>query len=198
MGKDQKSWLRIQHFQNITFGQKVVFGEEKTFPPVFFVLEQLKTNSFDIKPPLCGGVVAVLEGDVCQWKNGKISRTIHPLDTVSFKSTDTPKLEISILTSVAGLFFVESQNKGSLYPAYFNLNEELQFPVAGYHHFLFVVSGEVEWFDRERGNSILLKKNELVQITKTNLKKEYLNLKVVGRSSRSILLWGVIHNISDH
>lgn len=100
--------------------------------------------------------------------------------------------------SLAKICFLEGKNKAALYPSFLKENEELQFPVVGFIHFLFVTKGKVEWFSREKSESVVLEEKDLLQITKTNSQKEYLNLKVLGRSSKAELLWGVIHRLSDY
>jgi hypothetical protein len=118
------------------------------------------------------------------------------IDRLSPIGESTVLLEAPLL--VAGVFFIKSSHKAKLYPTVCGLNEELQFPLAGKDHIVFLVSGEVEWFDRESPKRILLEENQLLQVTKSDLKKEHLNLKIIGRSPQSVLLWGVIHEISDN
>lgn len=88
--------------------------------------------------------------------------------------------------------------KAAIYPTYLQANEEVQFPVLGAEHFIYLVSGKVCWIDRESDNTKLLEQGHMLQVSRTNFKKEYLNLKVKGIAEKTTALWGVLHYLSNH
>lgn len=99
---------------------------------------------------------------------------------------------------VLRLSFDTKKVKANGYPSLASPKEELQLPIVGDEHLIFVAKGIFTCYERSTERKFILESNQCLRITRPNKKKEYLNLKVMGQEERNSLVWLVIHRLSDN
>lgn len=161
--------------------KKVVWkkgGEQYTAP-----------ENISIKVPLEGGPVS--------WVHGKRIRESQLFEPFTFEAGVPVQVNLVSTIQLVELNFIKKIHRGALYPTVCRKDEELQLPVAGSDHFIYLLSGEIKCSDRQNPQAYALKAHDLLVVTRSQLKKEYLNLKVWGSSTQSRFLWGVLH-LANH
>lgn len=138
-----------------------------------------------------------LEGGPVSWVQGKRIRESCLFEPFVFESGTPVQVNLVSTMHFVELNFSKKQHRGALYPTVCRKDEELQLPVAGSDHFIYLLSGEIKCSDRQNPQAYVLKPHDLLVVTRSQLKKEYLNLKVWGCSSQSRFLWGVLH-LANH
>ncbi|MFM8268561.1 MAG: hypothetical protein ACKN9V_00080, partial [Pseudomonadota bacterium] len=144
------------------------------------------------------GVFAAIEGGPARYvfRNKKLE--IVPVQNWSWLGEESGQLVLVSSLKLFHLGFDKQQVKAAIYPTRVSASEEVQFPVLGSEHFIYLVSGRVNWIDRESEEIKALEKGEMLQISRPNLKKEYLNLKLKGAEISSTVLWVVLHYLPNH
>lgn len=138
-----------------------------------------------------------LEGGPVSWVHGKRIRETRLYEPFSFESGTPVQVNLVSTIHLVELNFSKKLHRGAIYPSICRENEELQLPIVGSDHFIYVLSGEIECSDRQNPQAYALKTHDLLVVTRPHLKKEYLNLKVWGCSTQSRFLWGVLH-LANH
>ncbi len=122
----------------------------------------------------------------------KPSRTVYTLSPVSFQGEWKTEAKISSPGEDFNLFTLKEKAKGGLYTSAIKSGEELQFPVAGQHHFIFVVEGQIEVLEANSNEKFILKTHDTFWLSRKS-PKEFLNIRANGMTSTSTCLWIVIH-----
>ncbi|NBX93943.1 MAG: hypothetical protein EB078_03750 [Proteobacteria bacterium] len=138
-------------------------------------------------------VLVLLEGGPGLLSINNRDIPIKEMQPVRFSGDQKGTIQMRSAGRDFNLFCLRERAKGNVYPTRISRSEEMQFPITGTEHFLFCVTGEVEWRDRESDEKIILAPHELLQLSRINKKKEYLNQIVIGRAEQSVLLWIVVH-----
>lgn len=142
-------------------------------------------------------VVMLLSGGplVLKHSTGK-QRKLQPLAPYAFSGNLETTSEIQNPGRDFNLFLLKGTAKAAIYPTYLSQDEELQFPIIAKEHFLYCVEGKVKLQERNLGEELILNKEELYRLSRAiEDDNEYLNLKAVGLSPNSILLWIPLHLI---
>ncbi len=88
----------------------------------------------------------------------------------------------------------EKRIKGKSYPAVVLGGQETQLPIVGDEHLIFLLAGGIECIERSNDQLFSLKEGDVLRVTRSNKKKEYLNLRIRGRAERNSFIWLVIHS----
>ncbi|NBT57865.1 hypothetical protein EBT16_03675 [bacterium] len=191
---DKEKWVKD------SFGSfSSLVQDERHEPPIWglSVCDQQKSGGLSgVKYP--SGISVGLEGGPGRCVFRKAEREIRPLESWKWNSESGFQLYLVSPLRCFHLGFDEGLAKAAIYPAYLNATEELQFPIVGSEHFIYMVSGTAIWLDRESDESRLLKSGDLLHVSRIDRKREYLNLKLKGDGARSIALWAVLHYLADH
>lgn len=179
--------------------RSVLISSTPTKSPGWVILktEWVKSGVVSFKEGFSGVVVPV-ETTQGKWTLGKRVELIEVFNPIPIKSAK--KIEFQLVTGckTIELWCDDKRFRGSLYPAKIRAAEELQFPVAGLEHFIYLLKGQAVWHDRDSSQKILLEQDQLIRFSRTAENQEYLNLKLIGKATQSVLIWGVIHSLSNH
>jgi len=105
-----------------------------------------------------------------------------------------------VLTNTMKLFrfsFLEDRCKANAYPSFISQNEEIQLPVVGDEHGIFIVSGKLYFQERSASKEFSVESKKLLMISRPNRAQEYLNLKLIGQAATSAIIWLVIHRLPN-
>ena len=144
------------------------------------------------------GVSAAISGGPGRYVFKNKERKIGLLQSWSWNQDDGGQLLIVSPLRLFQLSFNKETVKAAIYPTSIQDNEELQFPILGSEHFIYIVSGKVLWSDRETDETKSLEMGQLLQVSRKDLKREYLNLRLKGTGEKSTLLWVVLHYLSQN
>lgn len=144
------------------------------------------------------GVVVPVEPTTGQWMFGKRVEPIEAFNPIPIKSGKRSEFQLVTACKTIEMWCHDKEFRGSLYPAHIHAEEELQFPVAGLEHFIYLLNGQAIWHDRESSQKMLLEMNQLIRFSRSVENQEHLNLKLVGKAPRSTLIWGVIHRLANY
>jgi hypothetical protein len=154
--------------------------------------DRQKSGAFPVAEDACG-VSAAISGGPGRYVFKNKERQIGLLQSWAWNREDGGQLFIVSPLRLFHLSFDKPSVKAAIYPTVLQENEEMQFPILGSEHFIYIVSGKAEWSDRETEQTTLLKMGQLLQVSRTDLKREYLNLRLKGSGGKTTLLWVVLH-----
>jgi len=144
------------------------------------------------------GVSAAISGGPGRYVFKNKEKQITLLQSWTWNREEGGQLLIVSPLRMFQLSFDKEVVKAAIYPTFLAENEEMQFPILGAEHFIYVVSGKALWSDRESDTKKLLGEGELLQISRADLKREYLNLRLKGAEGKTTVLWGVLHYLSEN
>lgn len=134
---------------------------------------------------LSGGPVSLIH-------DGKEERRLLPLVSYSFKGDWETRANIVMPAEDFNVFALDGKSKASVYPTYFSISEDMQFPIAAQEHFIFCVEGRVDVLEPNTRKSLVLEPGETFRFSRKS-KKEFLNIRARCLCERAVCLWIVIH-----
>ncbi len=140
-------------------------------------------------------VLCLIEGGpiVLSHLGGK-QRQLEKMVPYNFSGKLKTEALVSVLSVDLNLFLLKGKSKGAIYPVYFNSNEEYQFPLSAYEHFVFCIQGKLTVVERYSQQKFTLNSNEWIRMTRLG-KKEYPNLQIFSSQASSKALWIPIHRL---
>lgn len=144
------------------------------------------------------GISVLTGGGPGRYVASRSEKEIKMFESWKWQASDQPQLYLVSSVQMFNLSFDKLFVKAAVYPTFINGDEEVQFPVVGAEHFIYAVSGKVLWVDRERDKTEWLTQGQLLHASREDRKKEYLNLKIKGDGSPAVVLWVVLHYLTDH
>lgn len=117
--------------------------------------------------------------------------TIDPLVVFPFLGEDAGNCEVTEPCRDFNVFVLRGKARVNVHVSISQAGEEVRFPYEGDEHFVFGVSGQLEFLDQNTDQGGTLLPNESIWVTrppKTNL----LNLRAKAKGGQAVCLWVVI------
>ena len=115
-----------------------------------------------------------------------------PLVSYSFKGDWETRANIVMPAEDFNVFALDGKSKASVYPTYFSISEDMQFPIAAQEHFIFCVRAGSMCSSPTPGKASSWRPGETFRFSRKS-KKEFLNIRARCLSERAVCLWIVIH-----
>jgi uncharacterized protein len=123
--------------------------------------------------------------------DGKPPRTLATHSPYQFRGEAATTAALSAPCEDFNLFTLREKMKGSVYPARFARNEELQFSLQRQEHFLFCLEGAIEVLDPNSTRTFPLVARDTLRFSRAS-GAECLNLRATTRLPSALCLWIVL------